>query len=275
MIQCLDGLGGSLVFQWYNIDSNFREYLDHIKLGCSYTGRAAKAVVNAIDTAEPLKNKDINECSDVFRDALIQIRIGLEPIKLACKDYQAAEVVYNHLFGMRDHVDALLSLLGVDSTSIIAEAKQQIIRPDALENVVSKTVSCADAGFKLYQHGGGQYNELLIVELKTVNGIHHSDLSSITRPHRLKTFIIKTQTRKFLIQKPTLYFAWGDQRETTLCLGRPMAVKTSSGKPFKLMKVKRGWWSDRENENLKNSMLVAEELLTKADRLELVEHRHG
>lgn len=277
-IQCLDGLGGALTFDWLGVPSHYREYLDRAKLLNSYTGRAAKAVVNAIDTATPLAGKDVMTMPSLFKDALAQIRIGLEPIELATKEYQAAKVTYEHLLGMREHVDALLGLLGVDAARIIAEAREQVIRPDALDGVVSKTVNCAKVSFKSHRHyTSQQYEGLLIAELTMMNLVHHSDLSSITRPHRLKNFLINTHEKKIMVVKPTLYFAWGDHYSTTICLGKPVAVKvTGGGGLFQAMRIKRGcWWGDKQNEDFRVSMKIAEDLLTKADGLDLVRHSYG
>ena len=263
-----------MTFQWYSISTGLREYLDRLKNQNSYVGRAAKSVVDALDTAEPLKGKDINEMTFLFRDALARIRIGLEPLSLALTDYPKG-VEYDNLFAMREHVDACLALLGVDSARIIEGAREVVLRPDALDGLVAKTASCHNSVHRTYNCPDSKWDGMLLVYLFDVNATHHSDLSSITKPHRLKTFMINTCTQKVLIQKPTLYFCWGNRSRTTLCLGHVQAVKNSSGKNFQNLRVRHERFSQKDHENFKNGMTLAEEALKQADALDLVDHRHG
>jgi hypothetical protein len=267
-------MGGPVTFQWYSVGSSLREYLDRLKNQNSYVGRAAKSVVDALDTAEPLKGKDINAMTNLFRDALARIRIGLEPIQLALTDYPKG-VEYDHLFAMREHVDACLDLLDVSSSRILDEAREVVLRPDALDGLVAKTASCSKSIHRTYNLPGSKWDGMLLVYLLNVNATHHSDLSSITKPHRLKTFMINTATQKILIQKPTLYFCWGDRSRTTLCLGHVQAVKNSSGKNFQNLRVRHERFSQKDNEDFKSGMELAEEALKQCDSLELVGHRHG
>lgn len=273
-IQCFDGLGGPVTFHWYSISRDFREYLDRLKNQDSYVGRAVKSVVDALDTAEPLKNKDITQMPGLFSDALVRIRIGLEPLQLALSEYPKG-VEYDHLFAMRDHVDACLDLLGVDPQRSLREARDVFLRPDALDGLVAKTVSCRESVQRTYNLPGSKWDGMLLVYIFDVNITHHSDLSSITKPHRLKTFMVNTHKQKILIQKPTLYFVWGDKSRTTLCLGHVQAVKNSSGKNFQNMRVRHERFNDREHDNFKKGMTQAEEDLMRFDSLELVQHRHG
>jgi hypothetical protein len=273
-VQCFDGLGSPVDFQWYSISRDFREYLDRLKNHNSYVGRAAKSVVDALDTAEPLKGKDITQTPGLFSDALVRIRIGLEPLKLALSDYPKG-VEYDHLFAMRDHVDACLDLLGVDPNRSLTEAREVTLRPDALDGLVAKTASCRESVQRTYSYAGSKWDGMLLVYLFDVNITHHSDLSSITKPHRLKTFMVNTAKQKILIQKPTLYFVWGGKDRTTLCLGHVAAVKNSSGKSFQAMRVRHEKFNSQEHENFKKGMTLAEEALMRFDALELVQHRHG
>lgn len=265
-IQCFDGLGGPVIFRLEAPASDLRAHLDRVKHFNSYVGRAAKLVATALDTASELNGKDVQDHSILFRDKLVDIRAGLEPIDLATRDYPNTDLI-EHLTDQRRYVDMLLTLFGVSAETALAEATRSLERPDALDGVVAKTI-----GSKLVNLA--YWEGHLIATLHRVRGEDQRDLSSIMKPHRLKNIIFDTYTRKVHVHKSVLWFVWGDEYEMTMCMDFD-SVRVWTNKGLQQMRIKPGRYSEKESRNLTMSLQQAEKALNHADLVEAVEHRHG